>query len=316
VAEALDFLALHGLFVVKKKSEKSAFAFVRSPAKPAFIEELRAACCTKLLSSLADLTGSTVVTKTKDGKSTKATGVAADGTLWVSVVLESLEKFESDPKHIKPVAELDEVEGALRAKAKAALANLKTVRLPSSVLGHGADYPIQVSDNHKSEAHGAELLLGASLLQRYCAVDEGEADESLQVRHHLPRMNICTQPLQAATDATSRMFSAKVTKKSKKVRQAVEIDPDVDTLPPLDVLIDVIIGFLDESTAYMRTVANQAFAQLGGVIERRETLGLILTVRISCSFYASRDSQMPLAIGAEGPGRRGGRASRHGCRRG
>jgi DNA polymerase phi len=133
VTEVLDFLTLHGLFTVKKKSEKNASALIRSPAKPTFTDELQMACRTKLLSCLADLIGTTTTTKTEDGKTVKATGTAADGQLWVSKVLASVERFENDPKHIVVVSVVDEEERALRMKARDVITGLKTV-IPFSAL--------------------------------------------------------------------------------------------------------------------------------------------------------------------------------------
>lgn len=69
------------------------------------------------------------------------------------------------------------------------------------------------------------------------------------------------------------MFPA-VTKKSKKARkpEGAEGEPE-----PVDVLVDVVIGFLDQATAYMRTVANQVFALLSGSVQE-STIDLILAV--------------------------------------
>jgi DNA polymerase phi len=127
--EVLDFLTLYGLFVVKKKSEKSTLAPVRVPAKPAFTKELQSSCRIKLLGCLADLTVATTTVKAEDGKAAKSTGTAADGSFWVSKVLESIRRFEDESKHISPVTDMDEEETALRAKAKETLSSLKTVSI-------------------------------------------------------------------------------------------------------------------------------------------------------------------------------------------
>jgi DNA polymerase phi len=46
---------------------------------------------------------------------------------------------------------------------------------------------------------------------------------------------------------------------------------------PIDVLVDIIIGFLEKSTAYMRTVGNQVFSLLSGSVQGT-TIDLILSV--------------------------------------
>lgn len=49
---------------------------------------------------------------------------------------------------------------------------------------------------------------------------------------------------------------------------------------PVDILVDAIIGCLEHSTAYLRAVANQAFALLSDAVTEG-TIDLILTVKRS-----------------------------------
>ena len=66
-------------------------------------------------------------------------------------------------------------------------------------------------------------------------------------------------------------------KKSKKSRKSAASD---GTLPePVDVFVDTIIGFLEKSTAYMRSVSNQVFALLSAAVQE-STVDLIVTVCI------------------------------------
>ena len=46
---------------------------------------------------------------------------------------------------------------------------------------------------------------------------------------------------------------------------------------PVDILVDTIIGFLEKSTAYIRTVGNQVFSLLSGSV-KDTTIDLILAV--------------------------------------
>lgn len=67
-------------------------------------------------------------------------------------------------------------------------------------------------------------------------------------------------------------------KKSKKSRKSATVDAGDSAEPePVDVFVDTIIGFLEKSTAYMRTVGNQVFALLSGVVQE-STIDLIVTV--------------------------------------
>jgi len=74
-------------------------------------------------------------------------------------------------------------------------------------------------------------------------------------------------------------------KKSKKSRKS---DPmDTDLIPEsIDVLVDSIIGLLEQSTAYLRAVANQAFSLLSSVMQET-TVDLILMVSFHSFSYCS-----------------------------
>jgi DNA polymerase phi len=177
VVEVLEFLALHGLFRVKKKSEKSTFRHVRIPAKPAFSEVTRSLCCTKLLGCLADLTGAVTISKLEDGKGRKATGVAEDGTLWVTKVVTSIRCLEGDTKHVNRLAEVNDEQRVLWTRAHDTIAQIQASSPPQTSL-----------------MQAGELLLSATLLQRYCNGDEEtDGDETLEVStEDIP---VCLKPI-------------------------------------------------------------------------------------------------------------------------
>lgn len=69
-------------------------------------------------------------------------------------------------------------------------------------------------------------------------------------------------------------------------------------LEPIDVLVDTIIGFLEKSTAYMRTISNQVFSLLSGSV-RGTTIDLIIRVcsnsikgRLKCCSYINVVQQL------------------------
>jgi DNA polymerase phi len=64
--------------------------------------------------------------------------------------------------------------------------------------------------------------------------------------------------------------------KKKKNRKTKEPSEDV-TDEPVDILVDTIIGFLEKSTAYLRTVGNQVFSLLSGSA-KSTTIDLVLAV--------------------------------------
>lgn len=66
--------------------------------------------------------------------------------------------------------------------------------------------------------------------------------------------------------------------KKKGKASAVTAPEDNEAPPPIDVLVDTLIGFLEASAANLRAVANQVFGMLTGEV-KESTIDLILTVR-------------------------------------
>ncbi len=77
-------------------------------------------------------------------------------------------------------------------------------------------------------------------------------------------------------------------KKSKKVQKSNTEGEDSSV--PVDVLVDTIIGFLEKSTAYLRTTGNHVFSLLSSQVGE-STVDLILSVGLSynsrCNFDLS-----------------------------
>lgn len=75
------------------------------------------------------------------------------------------------------------------------------------------------------------------------------------------------------------MFPAveKKNKKSKKSTSNAADNAESQAAEPVDVLVDNVIGFLEQATSYMRAVANQVFSLLSGAVQE-STIDLILTV--------------------------------------
>lgn len=243
VQSILDWLALHGLFVVKKKSSKSPIQALRSIPKPAFSEEHRQQCRSKLLTSLSNLNAQTTVVKSGE-KATKASAVASDGKFWVAKVLETIQQLENDSKHVSSLAEADEGEQQLRVRAREVVETLRAV-----------------NERQQETAKGAELLLLAITLQHYCLAEEGDLD---------------LESFESCIESASRMFPKQGTsKKAKKVTEDLA-EPEDAAFEPIDVLVDTIIGYLEKSTAYMRSVSNQVFTLLSGSV-KGTTIDLIVT---------------------------------------
>ncbi|VDB99939.1 unnamed protein product [Peniophora sp. CBMAI 1063] len=231
----LDWLVVHGIFVVKKKSEKGAIP-LHVPS-PAFTDDLRKQSRDRLLACLADLTLHQTTIKPSDGKTTKVTGVASDGRYWVSRVVSSINQLAQDTKHVKAVVEFDDDDNAALEKAEGVL---------------------RASKGEGEERQGAELSLGSAvLLQRVGAED-------------------ATSTLETCADAVHKLLSPpKKSPKKKSKKPTPDTDAEENEPEPIDVLVDIIIGFLEKSTAFTRAVGNQSFGLLSGAV-KASTLDLVL----------------------------------------
>ncbi|KAJ3880960.1 DNA polymerase phi-domain-containing protein [Lentinula edodes] len=261
VESVLDWFVVNGLYVVKKKSEKSRLIGLRQIPKPQFSDQLRHTCRDKLLSCLADLTNH-ITTIESDNSKVKIAGVATDGEFWVTKVLSTIEELKQDTKHVSSIAEIDEEEEVLRAKVREVVAKLK-----------------KVSGNQQEAASGTQLLLIASLVQQSCSEEV-----------------VSLETIELCTNAATREFSLdKVMKKTKKGRPSAsapvdEEDSDDDGLEPIDAIVDTIIGFMEKSTAYMRTIGNQVFSLISGQV-KSSTIDLILT-QLETRDPAAEDEEM------------------------
>jgi DNA polymerase phi len=74
------------------------------------------------------------------------------------------------------------------------------------------------------------------------------------------------------------MFSGK-TEKNSASKNTTITDIDSDDVFPIDEIVDVLIGFLESSTAFSKAIATFAFSHLTSEI-RRSTVNFILKVRI------------------------------------
>ncbi|KAI0060788.1 hypothetical protein BV25DRAFT_1827328 [Artomyces pyxidatus] len=275
----LDWLTVHGLFVIKKKTEKSNFTAVHSIPSPPLSDDLRKQCRERLLSSVAELTTQAVLAKSSE-KMQKLVGVTSSGEFWVARVLRSIGQLEKDTKHVELLVGFDEDDRAKMDKARQVASSFgKVINNRDAIRGAAIiSVFIQVSGEHKEAAKGGELLLLSSLLQLYTTDDADQVE---------------TTSLESCIDGCSRLFPSghkqKASKKSIKPSDDEELEPEA-----IDVLVDTIIGFLERATAYMRAVANQSFSLLTGAVQD-STIDLILAQlerRDPADLVADSDEEM------------------------
>jgi DNA polymerase phi len=150
---------------------------------PPYTDHLRRQCRERLLGCLADLTQLSIVTKTAE-KVQRFTGIALDGQLWLSRVVEIFRKLEQDSKHVALLSELDEDDRGKLKNAHRTVAWLRNVR-PRFVLFvfFSEIIECQVSGDQREHAEGVELLLQSFIIQFYIEdSSEGRDTASLEVR--------------------------------------------------------------------------------------------------------------------------------------
>ncbi|KAF8557343.1 hypothetical protein OG21DRAFT_1494920 [Imleria badia] len=236
----LDYYVVNGLFVVRKKSENNLIHALRVSASPPFTEAVQQHCRERLLSCLGVLNAHLMVVK--QGEHThKETGVASDGEFWTSKALSTIALLDKDAKHVKPLIDIDEEVQALLTKTEKTVGQLR-----------------KTNDDQREVAKGFELILSSFLLQCRC----GETDS--------------LEHLEAILEATSKMFLSEQTPKKSKKSKSQTTPPSEDDPSPIDVLVDVIIGFLEKASAFTRSVANESFSRVTSAVQG-STLELILS---------------------------------------
>ncbi|OJA13731.1 hypothetical protein AZE42_02950 [Rhizopogon vesiculosus] len=224
----LNWFTVQGLYVVKKKSDKGLLAALRVTPSALASEDFRRTCRSKLLGCLADLTSQP--TTSQKGLRIIEVTIAVDDESWISKIFAVVNDLDKDRKRIVSLSEENEEEQPLIQQVYKTIENLK-----------------QVDGAMKEAAKGVELLLSAFLLHYRCVkLDDDEPDPDTGV-------------LEASTclAAAATMFPADT--KSKKRRKSLATSQP-DSPAPIDMLVDVLIGFLEKSTSYLRAVANKTFS--------------------------------------------------------
>ncbi|KIJ37708.1 hypothetical protein M422DRAFT_259809, partial [Sphaerobolus stellatus SS14] len=249
VTKVLDFLLLHGLFGIRKKNEKSNNQWLHNLPEPAFSDSARSVYRARLLSCLAELTSQTTTVKKGEDKTIRRVGCAADGELWAFKVLMGLVNLEKDTKHTIRLGIKDEdakEEESLRDRTLRAIEKLKVVKAEK-----------------KDATEGAELLLAGTLLYRYLSDDVED-----------------TEDLETCLNSIERLFPAPKSspdkKKKKKTQDTEEDASQDDDVTPISSIVDMLIGYLEKSTQYLRSLANQVFTLVAELVDK-PTVDLMLT---------------------------------------
>ncbi|KAL5490426.1 POL5 [Sanghuangporus weigelae] len=240
---ALEWLATHGFFKVVKTSSNSENDALHNIPDPSFSDEIRTVCRNKLLACLGDLTSVTGTVDTSEDKGVKVPGVTSDGEFWTSKVLKTIIELEKDSKHVELLHHLEDNELEVRNRVLSLIKNIKASRM-----------------NYEA-ARGAELLLGALVLK---CLSDGEDKTGWE-------------DVKECTEQFAKLLLAPDAKAKKKRREPkrTEIEDKSSDRPPLDLVVDVIIGLLENSTSFTRVISDQSFGMLASLVTD-STVDLIL----------------------------------------
>jgi DNA polymerase phi len=254
---------------------------IHSVPSPPYSDNLQRQCRERLLCCLADLTQLSVVAKTVE-KAQRFTGIALNGQLWLSRVVEIIRKLEQDSKHVTLLSELSEDDRGKLEQAHRAVARLRKVRPRFVLLVFFSEiFECQVSGDQREQAEGVQLLLQSFIIQFYIEdSSEGRDTASLEVRCLFRPLKAISDVsmAQSCIDCASRLFHP-WTEKFNVLESPRDDELQQPPPEPIDVLVDTIIGCLEKGTAFMRAVGIRSFSLLSGVV-KDTTINLILSVSV------------------------------------
>ncbi|KAK8861548.1 hypothetical protein IAR55_002370 [Kwoniella newhampshirensis] len=157
ISSVLDFLLVHGFFIIRKTDKKSTITALHAAPKAALSESTAAACRARFFSCITELTTASVSRRATDDstKATRQQGCDLSGRFWVRRAVEIISALEEDTKHVELMTDADEEIKSIRKGALATLAGLSKAK-----------------EDEKEVAKGAEILLSFFVLQTYDEMDD------------------------------------------------------------------------------------------------------------------------------------------------
>ncbi|KAG9018922.1 DNA-directed DNA polymerase [Tulasnella sp. 427] len=227
ISSALQFLLVHGFFLVKKKSEDSEVELLRR-APPGFPDEIHSACRQQLYSCLAfllrfHLPKATSGTSNTRADAPKVNGIANDGESWLAKSIRVIQILEKDERHAAVLREETTEDVDARKAVRKALKRLHKV-------------PSRLSS-------GLQLLLQSYTLRSY------DPDfKAVELFQELSETSVALVEEEPATSADQKAKAKGIAK-----------DDDDAPPEPIDVVLDSLIGSLESDSSYEREVANVVF---------------------------------------------------------
>ncbi|WVQ79016.1 hypothetical protein IAT38_001108 [Cryptococcus sp. DSM 104549] len=156
ISSVLDFLFVHGFFLIRSVDKKNPITALHATPKPALSEATSAACRARFISCIVELTTASISRRGADeAKNTRQQGCDASGKPWLRRALETVAALEGDKKHVELMTDADDEIKKIRKEAVKTLAGLKKAK-----------------ETQKDIARGLEILISFFALQTYDEVDD------------------------------------------------------------------------------------------------------------------------------------------------
>ncbi|WVQ74513.1 hypothetical protein IAR50_004114 [Cryptococcus sp. DSM 104548] len=156
IAPLLDFLIVHGFFIIRNVNKKSPISAVRIAPKPPLSEVTAAACRAKFFACIVELTIAAVPRRSsEDSTVPRQQGCDVSGKLWIRRVVDTIAVLEKDKKHVEVITDADDEIREIRDQAFKNLALLADAK-----------------KDQQEVAKAFEILISFFILQTYDEVSD------------------------------------------------------------------------------------------------------------------------------------------------
>ncbi|KAL0096977.1 DNA polymerase phi-domain-containing protein [Phycomyces blakesleeanus] len=230
------FLMVHSFFEVKITKERKSFLEGLHKPSPALSDSTREFCKARFQAALVALAKLPQIQKVKDlsgaaVKSRRLIGITNDGELWVHRVYQIKQELEKDTKQLKSLVTLSKEGIAINKEVTDVVEKLRSKIAKDDM------------KSFDSIERGFEILF--LNLQLHFLVDEEEAQSVLG----------------ELLDCYEKIFAKKAVKptKAKKSKKAAAAEEEEGQPEPIEVIVDILVGFLTNPSHVLKNLADQIF---------------------------------------------------------
>ncbi|TYJ59151.1 hypothetical protein B9479_000140 [Cryptococcus floricola] len=156
IAPLLEFMVVHGFFIIRNVNKKSSISAVHTVPRPPLSEVTAAACRAKFFACIVELTIAAVPRRSSEDTTVpRQQGCDASGKLWIRRVVDTIAVLEKDKKHVEVLTDADD---EIREIRKEAFKNLALLA--------------NATKDQQEVAKAFEILISFFILQTYDEVSD------------------------------------------------------------------------------------------------------------------------------------------------